>query len=349
MTHDHSRLLRILPVRPDGHPTRRISRRRLSRARQRCRADRRQSSRPADARPHVQGISTRAMRQRLEALAGKIRAADAFVFVTGEYNWGMQPGLKNLTDHFLEEWFWRPAAIASYSASRISGAALAFAWHGILSEMGMTVISSTLASARSRTRCRGRQADRRAGQVACAPFPASPTILPGGPKRRRPSGREGFRLIEIRTFHRRAVCRAGPQVDDFQFACRNSESSSYRLTATRNSDRNVLRATEATNPTPSMAADTLSSGSTHDPERCAGGCDDFIARNAWQKHVLLPLSRYVSCRNDHKPRGLQGRRPTGNGTAGVLLGMGGTASTSAAPGAIIRHISFRTFDRSAVR
>src|SRR5688572_17892172 len=40
----------------------------------------------------------------LEDLASKIRAADAFVFVTGEYNWGMQPGLKNLTDHFLEEW-----------------------------------------------------------------------------------------------------------------------------------------------------------------------------------------------------------------------------------------------------
>ncbi|MFN3519927.1 MAG: NADPH-dependent FMN reductase, partial [Sphingomonas sp.] len=30
----------------------------------------------------------------MEELAGKIRAADAFVFVTGEYNWGQQPGLK---------------------------------------------------------------------------------------------------------------------------------------------------------------------------------------------------------------------------------------------------------------
>ena len=44
----------------------------------------------------------------METLAQKIRAADAFVFVAGEYNWGPQPGLKNLTDHFLEEWFWRP-------------------------------------------------------------------------------------------------------------------------------------------------------------------------------------------------------------------------------------------------
>lgn len=81
----------------------------------------------------------------LEELAGKIRAADAFVFVTGEYNWGVQPGLKNLTDHFLEEWFWRPAAIASYSAGRFSGARAALAWHGTLSEMGMVVISTSLA------------------------------------------------------------------------------------------------------------------------------------------------------------------------------------------------------------
>ena len=81
----------------------------------------------------------------LETLAQKIRAADAFIFVTGEYNWGVQPGLKNLTDHFLEEWFWRPAAIASYSAGRIAGARSSLVWHGTLSEMGMIVVSSTLA------------------------------------------------------------------------------------------------------------------------------------------------------------------------------------------------------------
>jgi NAD(P)H-dependent FMN reductase len=81
----------------------------------------------------------------METLASKIKMADAFVFVTGEYNWGVQPGLKNLTDHFLEEWFWHPAAIASYSAGRLSGARSSVAWHGTLSEMGMVVVSSTLA------------------------------------------------------------------------------------------------------------------------------------------------------------------------------------------------------------
>ena len=80
----------------------------------------------------------------MEALGAKIREADAFLFVTGEYNWGLQPGLKNLTDHFLEEWYWRPAAIASYSTGRLSGTRASFAWHNTLCEMGMVVISSTL-------------------------------------------------------------------------------------------------------------------------------------------------------------------------------------------------------------
>ena len=82
--------------------------------------------------------------EALEALAGQIKAADAFVFVAGEYNWGVQPGLKNLTDHFLEEWYWRPAAIASYSFGRLAGTRSSYAWHNTLNEMGMVVISSTL-------------------------------------------------------------------------------------------------------------------------------------------------------------------------------------------------------------
>lgn len=77
-------------------------------------------------------------------LADKIKTAHGFVFVAGEYNWGVQPGLKNLTDHFLEEWFWRPAAVISYSAGRPGGARANLVWHGTLSEMGMAVVSSTI-------------------------------------------------------------------------------------------------------------------------------------------------------------------------------------------------------------
>ena len=90
---------------------------------------------------HAPGTAPAAM----EALAAKIEAADGFVFVVGEYNRGVQPGLKNLADHFLEEWYWRPAAIASYSSGRLAGVRAASAWAGTLSEMGMVVVSSGLA------------------------------------------------------------------------------------------------------------------------------------------------------------------------------------------------------------
>ena len=83
--------------------------------------------------------------EAMERLAHKIRSADGFIFVSGEYNWGIQPGLKNLTDHFLEEWFWRPAAIVSYSFQRTGGARASYSWHGILNEMGMIVVSSSFA------------------------------------------------------------------------------------------------------------------------------------------------------------------------------------------------------------
>jgi NAD(P)H-dependent FMN reductase len=82
--------------------------------------------------------------EALEALANKIKSAHGFVFICGEYNWGVQPGLKNLTDYFLEEWFWRPAAVASYSLQRDGGSRANYDWHATLAEMGMVVVSSTI-------------------------------------------------------------------------------------------------------------------------------------------------------------------------------------------------------------
>ncbi len=81
----------------------------------------------------------------LETLAEKIRRADGFIFVTGEYNWGPQPGLKNLTDHSWKNGSGGRPLSRSYSAGRFSGVRSGTIWHGILSEMGMIVVSSTLA------------------------------------------------------------------------------------------------------------------------------------------------------------------------------------------------------------
>jgi NAD(P)H-dependent FMN reductase len=81
----------------------------------------------------------------LEELADLFRSADGFVIVSAEYNQSVPPALKNLLDHFLEEYFWRPSAIVSYSAGRFGGVRAAVALRTILAEMGMPSVPSVLA------------------------------------------------------------------------------------------------------------------------------------------------------------------------------------------------------------
>ena len=80
----------------------------------------------------------------LETLAGQIRGADGVVVVTGEYNHSAPPALVNLLDHFLEEWFWRPSAIVSYSAGPFGGVRAASHLRDMLGELGMPAIPSSL-------------------------------------------------------------------------------------------------------------------------------------------------------------------------------------------------------------
>jgi len=81
-------------------------------------------------------------------LAALLRRADGFVVVSGEYNNGIPPALKNMMDHFLEEYFWRPAGIACYSGGRWGGVRAAMQLRMTLSEMGMATIPSLLPIAR---------------------------------------------------------------------------------------------------------------------------------------------------------------------------------------------------------
>jgi NAD(P)H-dependent FMN reductase len=82
--------------------------------------------------------------EALERLATLYRAADGFLIVTGEYNHGVPPALKNLLDHFLEEYFFRPSAIVSYSAGAFGGVRAAVQLRAVLCEIGMPSISSLL-------------------------------------------------------------------------------------------------------------------------------------------------------------------------------------------------------------
>lgn len=80
----------------------------------------------------------------LESLAQTYRATDAFVIVSGEYNHSIPPALSNLLDHFLEEYFWRPSAIVSYSSGQFGGVRAAMQLRSLLAELGMPSIPSTL-------------------------------------------------------------------------------------------------------------------------------------------------------------------------------------------------------------
>ena len=78
----------------------------------------------------------------LERLAELYRSADGFIVVSGEYNNGIPPALKNLLDHFLEEYFWRPSAIVCYSPSQFGGVRAAMQLRMTLAELGMSSIPS---------------------------------------------------------------------------------------------------------------------------------------------------------------------------------------------------------------
>ena len=81
----------------------------------------------------------------LERLAALIKSCHAVIVVAGEYNHSIQPALSNLLDHFLEEWFWKPAGIACYSAGQFGGVRAAMQLRALLPEIGMSSIPSILA------------------------------------------------------------------------------------------------------------------------------------------------------------------------------------------------------------
>jgi NAD(P)H-dependent FMN reductase len=80
----------------------------------------------------------------LERLAEIYRNADGFLVVSGEYNHGIPPALKNLLDHFLEEYFWRPSGIVCYSAGGFGGVRAAMQLRMTLAELGMSSVPSIL-------------------------------------------------------------------------------------------------------------------------------------------------------------------------------------------------------------
>jgi NAD(P)H-dependent FMN reductase len=52
--------------------------------------------------------------EHTRAWSRRVAAADAFVIVTPEYNYGMPAVLKNALDFLYEEWAWKPVGFVSY-------------------------------------------------------------------------------------------------------------------------------------------------------------------------------------------------------------------------------------------
>jgi NAD(P)H-dependent FMN reductase len=80
----------------------------------------------------------------LKRLAGVIKRADGYVIVSAEYNHSIPPALSNLIDHFLEEYFFKPSAIACYSAGAFGGVRAAMQLRAMLGEIGTVSIPSLL-------------------------------------------------------------------------------------------------------------------------------------------------------------------------------------------------------------
>ncbi|MGF1510321.1 MAG: NADPH-dependent FMN reductase [Myxococcota bacterium] len=80
----------------------------------------------------------------LEKLAEQVASSDGYIVVTGEYNHSPPPGLLNLLDHFLEQYFFKPSGIVSYSAGSFGGVRASIALRSLLAELGMSSIPSVL-------------------------------------------------------------------------------------------------------------------------------------------------------------------------------------------------------------
>ena len=74
--------------------------------------------------------------ETLQKLHNILKGADAFIIVSGEYNHGMPPALKNLLDHFQKEYHFKPSGLATYSAGIFGGLRNAMHLRAVMCELG---------------------------------------------------------------------------------------------------------------------------------------------------------------------------------------------------------------------
>ena len=86
--------------------------------------------------------------QELKELHLEIKNADGYLPVTPEYNHSPSPAMVNTLDHFLEEYFFKPSAIVSYSVGGFGGNLAGNHLRQIFAELGAPSISSMFSVSR---------------------------------------------------------------------------------------------------------------------------------------------------------------------------------------------------------
>jgi NAD(P)H-dependent FMN reductase len=59
--------------------------------------------------------------EKMKSLRNKINDAEGYLAVTPEYNRSISSAMKNTLDYFLEEYYFKPSAIVSYSPGMFGG------------------------------------------------------------------------------------------------------------------------------------------------------------------------------------------------------------------------------------
>ena len=82
--------------------------------------------------------------EKLQELQKIIKDADGYIPIAPEYNHSISSAMKNTLDYFLEEYFFKPSAIISYSVGPFGGIVAGNHLRQILAEMGASAIPSQL-------------------------------------------------------------------------------------------------------------------------------------------------------------------------------------------------------------
>jgi len=81
--------------------------------------------------------------EKMNILRSKINDAEGYLAVTPEYNRGPSGAMKNTLDYFLEEYYFKPSAIVSYSPGMFGGINAAQQLRLVFAELGSPSIPSS--------------------------------------------------------------------------------------------------------------------------------------------------------------------------------------------------------------